>query len=128
MFDQLLEIPEVEGVIRYAIHPSFEPPKHYTFVFAGNAVVASLIRDGRGLWELLPVDAGTEPRVESLDRIVPLLSLGTGSCQGLIGPSQTGLACCPAVINRWEKVRELALQSPPCGQHVPDGVEYHHQL
>jgi hypothetical protein len=126
--DDLLAVQGVCGVIRFTPAPSFDWPQFNTFVYMDNAIVASVMVRGFGLWQVMPLQNGSKVADEVLAQIIPWLSFDIYDFQHL-APSMLGLTgSCPEEISRWEKVRALALGAPNCWASVRDGTIYGHFL
>jgi hypothetical protein len=128
MFAELLQVPGVRGVVRFSTHPAFSTPVFHTFVYMGDAVAASTFVLGLGLWGWLPLREGGEGLGPALDAAVAWLSFGVPGFRRL-GLSRYGPGGpCPPEIDRWEKVRALALLAPSCRSPCCDGIDYGHEL
>src|SRR4051812_45983767 len=114
MFEELLRVQGVSGVIRFNVFPAFSTPAFHTLVYTADAVVASTFVRGFGLWDWLPLEVGRTAPGAALEGIAPWLSFGVPGFRRL-GLSQYGAGgTCPQEINPWERVRALALQAPSC--------------
>ncbi len=128
MFDDLLQLEEVLGVVRFGTHPAFAAPQFGTFIYTERAVVAALIVCGVGLWEVMPLGLPGGELPSALDQIVPWLSFGVAPFQRLTASRYGVEGSCPGEIDTWEKVRSLAQQAPSCFAPVCDGVFYYQHV
>jgi hypothetical protein len=126
MFDELLQLQGIQGVVRFVTRPAFAAPQFGTFVYVDRAVLASLIVHGFGLWDVVPLGVAGESQPSDLERILPWLSFGVEGVQRLAASRYGASWNCPAEIDTWEKLRSLAGQAPSCFAPIPDGVTYQH--
>jgi hypothetical protein len=126
LFDELLQLDGVLGVVRYDAMPFFGTTSQHTFVYTHGAVIASCFVRGHGLWDWVPIEPSGIIHADLLERVVPWLSFQVIRFQHL-GASHYGVeGKCPAQISRWDQVCLLAQQAPSCFPPIPDGVSYRH--
>jgi len=72
VYEELLKLDTVLGVVRFDVHPAFSEPAFHTFIYGSDAVVVATFVRGCGLWDCLFGPAGELP-AEWLERVVPWL-------------------------------------------------------
>jgi hypothetical protein len=67
VFEDLLQLEGIHGVVRFVTHPAFAVPQFATFVYADEAVIAAVIVRGFGLWDIVPLaSSGNESQPTEL--------------------------------------------------------------
>ena len=128
MFDELLQLDGVLGVIRYDAMPFFGTASQHTFVYSRGAIIASSFVRGYGLWDWLAIDPSESLHADFLETVVPWLSFQVPRFRQS-GASLFGVeGKCPAEVSSWDRVCSLARRAPSCHPPTLDGVEYRHEV
>ena len=128
MFDDLLILESILGVVQFDDIPFFGTMSQHTFVYTPHVLVVSSFVQGNGLWDWLPLTEGGQVDEDLLNRVVPCLSRKVHRFQRL-AMSRYGVADrCPSEINSWDKVVSLARNAPSCCPPILDGVTYRHEV
>lgn len=122
----LLERPEVQGIVRFDVQPAFSRRTYHRFVYMADVVVAAAFVHGHGLWECVPLTPGSSN--VDLERIATSLSFRVPDFRRLIRSEYALDGPCPPEIAAWEQVRTLAEQAPSCQSATCDGIGYVHEL
>jgi hypothetical protein len=129
MFEDVLElVPSVQGVIRFVIEPAFAARQFHTFLYTSDAVLAALVINGVGLWQVVPLEPGRTADSVLVERLYSSLSRGIPNFQRLAPSRYEPTGRCPESINSWPRLRAWAVEAVECVAPVCDGECYWHML